>query len=128
MPASQPRVRPRITISAHQGRIIVRADRNPIADTLRALVLKEGTYPPVIYVPRDDIDMTQLEANDIHSHCPHKGEASYFNLASEGYRSAHIGWSYEQPHEAVAAIAGHIAFYPDRLISIEGVKPAGQPS
>lgn len=119
MPASQRKARSRIVITPNKGRIIVRASGSPIADTVRALVLKEGDYPPVFYIPRDDVDMTQLSRNTIGSHCPYKGDASYFDLARGGYRSSHIAWSYEAPLEAVSAIAGHIAFYPDRVISIE---------
>jgi uncharacterized protein (DUF427 family) len=125
MPVSQTAAR--ITITPRKGRLIVRAAHILIADTLRALVLKEGGYPPVLYIPRADIDMTRLEPSAIRSHCPRKGQASYFSLAQGGYRSTHIGWSYEQPHDAVAAIAGHIAFHPDRFIAIEEARPEEQP-
>ena len=107
-----------IMIDAADGRIAVRAGGRTIADSDMALTLREARYPPVYYVPRDGIDMTRLERSATTSHCPYKGNASYYSLI--GGRSD-IAWSYEQPHPAVAAIAGHLAFYPDRVDAIERI-------
>ncbi len=108
-----------ITIEPKHARIVVRAGNRVIADTIHALSLKEAAYPAVLYLPRADIDMTALERTDLTTHCPYKGDASYFSIPSAGDRAVNIAWSYEQPYDAVAEIAGHIAFYPDRLVSIE---------
>ena len=54
-----------------------------------------------------------------HTHCPYKGDASYFTLTADGRTSENAVWSYEQPFPAVHAIAEHLAFYPDRVDAIE---------
>lgn len=107
-----------ITIEPKQARIIVRAGSRVIADTIRALSLKEAAYPAVLYIPRADIDLAQLERTNLTTHCPYKGDASYFSIPEAGDRAVNIAWSYEEPYGAVAQIAGHVAFYPDR-VSIE---------
>jgi uncharacterized protein (DUF427 family) len=105
-----------ITITPNPGRVLVRRGDTIIADTRRALTLREADYPPVHYIPRADADMTLLEPTAHQTYCPYKGEASY--LSADGLPNAI--WSYEHPYEAVAEIAGHLAFYPDRFtISVE---------
>lgn len=105
-----------ITIEPAGNRVTVRAGGGTIVEGGSALALREARYPPVYYVPREAIDMTSLERSTTTSHCPYKGDASYFSVI--GGR-ADIAWSYEQPHPAMAAIAGHLAFYPDRVDAIE---------
>ena len=82
-----------------------------VADTAHALLLQEGSLPPVFYVPRADVHMERLTPSATTSHCPFKGDAAYFS-AMEG--PADVAWSYEAPLPAVAGIAGHLAFYPDK--------------
>jgi uncharacterized protein (DUF427 family) len=77
----------------------------------------------VQYIPRADVDMALLTRSDHTTHCPYKGDASYFSIPAGGDRAENAVWSYETPHEAVAAIAGHVAFYPNRVEAIE-VTPA----
>lgn len=108
-----------ITIEPNPRRVQVRFAGRVIADSRQALVLREASYPPVQYVPRGDVDMAALERSRHATTCPHKGEASYFTLNHAGQRAENAVWSYEHPHPAVAAIAGHLAFYPDRVESIE---------
>lgn len=99
-----------ITISAAKGTWVVRAQGGVIAETKNALQLFEGSYDPVTYFPREDIGMIFLEDSDKTSHCPHKGDASYFHIEGKSSRIANAAWSYENPNEAVARIKGHIAF------------------
>ncbi len=108
-----------ITIEPRHARILVRAGNRVIADTIHALSLKEAAYPAVLYIPRADIDLSQLQRTDHSTHCPYKGDASYFSIPGAGERAVNIAWSYEEPYDAVAQIAGHVAFYPDRVVSIE---------
>ncbi|GLK67468.1 hypothetical protein GCM10008179_11060 [Hansschlegelia plantiphila] len=86
-----------------------------LADTRNALSLKEASYPPVQYVPRADVDMALLQRTDHSTYCPFKGDCSYFSIPSGGDRAVNAVWSYEAPYDAVAAIKGHLAFYPDRV-------------
>jgi uncharacterized protein (DUF427 family) len=90
-----------------------------IADSRRALALKEAAYPVVHYIPRADVDMTALSRTGHATHCPYKGDAAYYSIVTEGRASANAIWTYEAPFEAVREIADHLAFYPDRVDSIE---------
>jgi uncharacterized protein (DUF427 family) len=110
-----------ISISPAPGRVIVRFAGRAVADSRRALVLQESSYPPMLYVPRDDADMSLFEPTSHGSHCPYKGDASYFSLHVGDARSENAVWSYVDPFDAVTAIAGHLAFYPSRVDAIEQV-------
>lgn len=108
-----------ISIEPYEGRVTVRAGGQVIAQSHRALLLREASYPPVFYLPRADAAMALLEPTDHHTTCPYKGVADYFTIAVEGGRRENAVWSYPQPFDAVAAIREHLAFYPDRVDSIE---------
>jgi uncharacterized protein (DUF427 family) len=108
-----------IAIERNPNRVVVSAGGQVIADTTNALTLREGGYPPVQYIPRDDVDMALLEPTDHKTYCPYKGECSYFSVAIDGERSVNVVWTYEAPYAAVAAIRGQLAFYPDRVDVIE---------
>lgn len=110
-----------ITVTPGAARVVVKLGGRVIADSLHSLTLKEASYPPVHYIPREDVDMALLERTDHQSYCPYKGEASYFSIPSGGDHSKNAVWSYEDPHAAVDAIRGHVAFYPDRVDSIEQI-------
>ena len=108
-----------ITITPTAKRVVVRVGGRVVADTRSALTLQEAAYPPVQYVPRADVDMTLLERTAHATYCPYKGDCSYFSVPAGGDRAANAVWTYEHPYDAVAAIRGHVAFYPDRVDSIE---------
>jgi len=108
-----------IAIERSPKRVVVRAGGHTVADTRDALVLREATYPPVYYVPRKDADMSLLERTATESYCPYKGEASYYSIPVGAERAVDAVWSYENPHEAVPEIREHLAFYPDRVDSID---------
>ena len=86
-----------------------------IAETRRGLQLREGRYPAVVYLPRDDIQMTALERSEHTTHCPFKGDATYFDFRDGNQEIAEIAWSYEDPFDQMHAIREHLAFYPDRV-------------
>jgi uncharacterized protein (DUF427 family) len=86
-----------------------------IGETRNALALREASYPAVQYVPRADVDMTLLQRTEHSTYCPYKGVCSYFSIPSGGARLENAVWSYESPHDAVAEIKDHLAFYPDRV-------------
>jgi uncharacterized protein (DUF427 family) len=112
-----------ITIEPNPGRVVVRFGGRTIADTTRALTLREAGMAPVQYVPRWDADMAVLERTARTTRCPYKGDASYFTVRADGGRAAENAvWSYEAPYPAVAAIKDHLAFYPDRVDAIEEVE------
>jgi uncharacterized protein (DUF427 family) len=108
-----------ISIAPTGARVLVTAAGQSLADTHGALTLREATYEPVQYVPRADVDLTRVERSSHTSYCPFKGEAVYYSIPSLGERGRNAIWSYESPHDAVAPIAGHFAFYADRVDAIE---------
>ena len=108
-----------ITIEPSRGRVVVRVANLDIADSTRALLLREANYPPVLYVPRADADMSLLERTAHMTYCPYKGECSYYSIPVGGAKSINAVWSYETPYPAVAEIQGHLAFYRDRVDSIQ---------
>ena len=107
-----------ISITSANGVLRIFVADMLIAETRRALILKEKGYAPVFYVPRQDADMSQLVKTDHSTYCPYKGECSYFSIPVGGSKSEIAVWSYETPHRAVAAIAHHVAFYSSRVDSI----------
>jgi uncharacterized protein (DUF427 family) len=107
-----------ITIAETPATVIVRGGPLEIGRTQSALTLSEASYPAVQYVPRGDVDMTRLERSAHTTYCPYKGEANYYDIPALGEVGLNAVWTYETPFEAVDKIAGHLAFYPDR-VSIE---------
>jgi uncharacterized protein (DUF427 family) len=89
-----------------------------VADTGNALTLREADYPAVQYIPREDVDFSQLERTDHATYCPYKGDCSYYSVPAGGRKSINAVWSYENPFPAVAQIRGHVAFYPDKVDEI----------
>lgn len=108
-----------ITIEPSTARVRIRVGERLLADTRDALTLREARYPAVHYIPRRDVDMSLLTASGHRTYCPYKGDCSYYSLPGDDARGVDAVWSYEAPFEAVAAIAGHLAFYPDRGVSID---------
>ena|SRR5215472_8454128 len=104
-----------ITITANPKRVRVTAGDTVIAETAHALILKEGSYPAVQYVPRQDANMTLLQRTDRVTHCPYKGDASYYSIQANGKTLENAIWTYETPFPAMAEISGHLAFYPDKV-------------
>jgi uncharacterized protein (DUF427 family) len=104
-----------ITITPAKGTFIVRANGAVIGETTRALELREGGSEPVIYVPRADMAMALLDKTARSSTCPWKGQASYYSIVTPEVTLQDAVWSYETPIDDVAQIAGHLAFYTDRV-------------
>jgi uncharacterized protein (DUF427 family) len=94
---------------------VVRAGGAVIGESDRALELVEGEYPPVIYFPREDLGMAFLEASETRSNSPHIGEARYWTIVAKSGPIRDAGWSYDAPLPGAERIAGHIAFYTDRV-------------
>jgi uncharacterized protein (DUF427 family) len=108
-----------ISIEPNTSRVVIKAAGRVIVDTTEALSLKEASYPAVLYVPRKDADMSQLEHTTHATYCPYKGECSYYSIPSGGEKAVNAVWTYEAPYEAVAQIKDYLAFYPDRVDSID---------
>ncbi len=103
-----------IKIRKADGTWVIRAGGAVLGESSNALELTEGSYPPVIYFPREDIAMAFLDKTDTVTTCAHKGDATYYAIQTKSELIPDAAWSYETPIEAVARIAGHLAFYPDK--------------
>ena len=110
-----------ITVAKNPRRVVVRIGDRVVADTNEALTLREASYPAVQYIPRQDVDMSLLQRADHETYCPYKGSCNYFSIRLGDTQSANAVWTYEQPYEAVAEIAQHLAFYPNRGATLEEI-------
>lgn len=104
-----------IKIRRATGKWVVRAGGAVLGETQNALELIEGDYAPVIYFPREDIAMSFLDASDTKTHCPWKGDASYYSIPTKSTVIKDAAWSYEDPKDDMAQIKGYLAFYTDRV-------------
>jgi uncharacterized protein (DUF427 family) len=107
-----------IFIQRNPARVVVSVAGRAVADTRNALTLREATYPPVEYIPRKDVDFSQLERTAHATYCPYKGDCSYYSIPAGGKKSVNAVWSYQEPFPAVEQIRGYVAFYPDRVDEI----------
>ncbi len=117
---------PHISIAPHSGRVRVLFAGETVADSSGALVLREGRYPPVLYIPRADANMRLYRRTAHSTHCPHKGDAVYFSLSVGERNAENAVWTYESPFAGVEQIKDHLAFYPDRVDRIEALLTAAE--
>lgn len=105
-----------IKIQPATGIWVVRAAGAVLGETSSALELIEEGYPAVIYFPRGDISMAFFDKSSKTTTCPHKGEATYYNHEAKSGTFENVAWSYETPIDAVAEIAGYLAFHGDNVM------------
>ncbi|MCZ6831535.1 MAG: DUF427 domain-containing protein [Gammaproteobacteria bacterium] len=104
-----------VTTRPWPGRVRACYGERVLADSENALLLEETRHNPVYYFPVADVRMDWLQSNEHSSHCPFKGQASYWNFHADGASDENLAWAYQNPIAEAAAIRGHIAFYPDRV-------------
>jgi len=108
-----------ISIEPNPAHVVVRVAGKVIVNTRNALILQEASYPPVLYLPRSDADLSLLQRTEHATYCPYKGDCSYYSIPLGGAKSINAVWTYEEPYAAVEAIKGYLAFYRDRIDSME---------
>lgn len=86
-----------------------------VFDTRRGRLLHESTLLPVLYVPAEDVDTTVLVSSDHSTHCPYKGDASYWHLQADGRTAENGAWAYPDPKPEAGWLRGHTAFVWDAL-------------
>ncbi|MBZ0122596.1 MAG: DUF427 domain-containing protein [Roseovarius sp.] len=111
----------RITIRNAEGKWCVRAGGAILVDSKNALRLSEEGLADVIYFPREDVAMAFLDPSDRRTHCPLKGDATYFSIVTKSGTLENAAWSYEDPIDAVARIKDHIAFHTGDDIAVERI-------
>ncbi len=119
-PVLQPSPQHPITIEPAASRVTVKAGGTLVADTTAGLALREANYPTVYYVPLADVRPEVLQASDTTTYCPYKGDASYYSIATPAGEVTDAVWRYVTPYPAVAPIAGHVAFYANRVDVVVG--------
>jgi uncharacterized protein (DUF427 family) len=112
-----------ITIEPNRKRVRVVFNGRVVADSARALTLRETSLRPVQYIPRADADMRCFVRSPHTTHCPYKGDAAYYSLSVDGRTAEQAAWSYEAPYPAMASIKEYLAFHPDRVERIEEEAP-----
>jgi uncharacterized protein (DUF427 family) len=117
-----------ITIERNPNHVRVLFNGKVVADTRNALTLKEASLAPVLYIPRGDVEEKYLVPSKHATHCAYKGDATYFSLCVGDREAVDAVWSYETPFPAMAEIAGRLAFYPERVESIEQIAPENEPA
>jgi uncharacterized protein (DUF427 family) len=86
-----------------------------VADSIGCKLLFETGHQPTIYFPPADMAMDLLASTAHATNCPHKGDARYWTVSAGGKTAENAAWSYATPKPEVAAIAGHIAFYWNKM-------------
>ena len=105
----------RILFEADQRRLRALVADTVVLDTTGAHLLHETGIRPVVYVPLADIDAALLERSEHTSHCPFKGDASYWSLRAGDELRENAVWAYEQPLEEARWLRGFAALYFDRV-------------
>lgn len=111
----------KIQIRKAPGRWVVRSGGAVLGESNNALELSEGDLPPVIYFPREEVAFALLDQSDKTTHCPHKGDATYYSIVNLSSVTPDAVWSYEDPKEEVAAIKGHLAFVTSESVKVEQI-------
>ena len=96
-------------------RVRVQVGGETIADSRRALMLHESGLQPIYYFPPEDVRADVLEPSDRHTHCPKKGDASYYSVRVGDRTVPDAAWYYPDPLEGAPPIKDLIAFYWDRV-------------
>lgn len=99
-------------------RVRVEFNGAAVAESARALVLHETRHAPVFYFPREDVRFELFRKTEQRTHCPFKGDASYWTLRVGDAISENAAWSYDDPYDDAAPLKEHLAFYPGRVGAI----------
>jgi len=104
-----------ISFAKEPGRVQVLFEGHSLAVSDDVLLLSEAGHEPVRYFPREDVQMAFLRKTDKVTHCPYKGQASYYTIMRDRQIIENAIWSYEDPLPEVSQIAGRLAFYPEHF-------------
>jgi uncharacterized protein (DUF427 family) len=105
----------RLHFEAHPRRVRAELGGRTVLDTTRGSLLHETTLLPTLYVPFEDLDGSLLERTDHTTHCPYKGDASYWTVRADDRVAENAVWAYEDPLPPAPWLAGHAALYFDRM-------------
>ena len=110
-----------VLIEPSPARIRVLVGDTVLADSQKAVAVTETRHRPVWYLPREDVIENLLSATDTSTHCPFKGDASYWSVTTEDGTLDDVMWSYLTPYDECLALQGYVSFYTDRVtLEIDG--------
>jgi len=101
----------RFDVEPSPKRVRVEVGGITIADSDRAVIMRETRLAPAYYFPQDDVRMDLLRRTDLRTYCPFKGNASYWNLVVGDRVIENAVWGYEEPFEEAASVKGYVSFY-----------------
>jgi uncharacterized protein (DUF427 family) len=101
----------RVRTEPNRRRVRVFFGGEAVADSSATLYLFETGHLPVYYFPRADVRFDLLEPTSQHTHCPYKGDASYYTVVAGGRRYENAVWAYPEPIASVPELADYVAFY-----------------
>ena len=104
-----------VALEPSSVRVCVTFNGERVADSSRALCVRETAHKPVYYFPREDVRMNLLERTQHHTTCPFKGQASYWTLRVGDREAENAVWTYEDPIDEVPRLKDYVAFYGDRV-------------
>lgn len=105
--------------AAADSRVRVTFAGEIIAESEAAIALREADYPIAYYFPRSDVRMDLMRRTEHSTHCPFKGDASYWTLDVSGKSAENAVWSYETPFDEAEVIREYVAFYGSKVESIQ---------
>ena len=116
-----------ITITPAELHVEVTLAGQKLAESDRPVLLDETGLPTRYYLPREDVRTELLRPTDTATHCPFKGDASYWSAQVGGETYQDVVWSYETPIPAAEGITGLMCFYPERVeLTVSGEQPSSQ--
>src|ERR1700751_2097176 len=105
----------RVSLERSPKRVRIKIAATTIADTVNAGLMFETGHRPVYYFPLEDVRMDLLEQTEHRTHCPHKGDASYWTVKVGDRQVENAAWGYQHPLAQIAQIKRYIAFYWDKV-------------
>jgi len=111
-----------ITVEPFEGVVNVKFRDVVIASSDRAKLLNEKGHDPVLYLPFEDIYFVHLEKTATSTHCPFKGDASYWSVKGQDEAAKDVMWAYQHPYDEMLEIKDYGAFYPNRVVIDAGAK------
>ena len=108
-----------LSVAAAGAKVRVVAGGEVVAESDAALVMREKEYDPAYYIPQADVRLDLLARTDHSTHCPFKGDASYWSINAGGGTVENAVWSYETPFDEVAEIGAMMSFYASKVDAIE---------
>ena len=106
-----PRTKGLIYFEDSPRRIRARLGSETVVDSRHAKLLHEHRLLPIYYFPQEDVRMDLLVPSEKHTHCPYKGDASYWSVHAGGKVAEDAVWSYPEPLDDAPPLAGYMAFH-----------------